>query len=138
MFDYSVYAERIDAHGTLMSCKDAEMVADTDLNGRSDAFNPVELLLAALAACMIKGIERVMPILNFDLRGVEILLRGVRQDAPPKMTEIVYEIRVDTDESDHRLELLHENIRRYGTIFNTVASAVKLEGNILRTRQGES
>ncbi|MCR4378111.1 MAG: OsmC family protein [Rhodospirillales bacterium] len=138
MFDYSVYAERIDAHGTLMSCKDAEMVADTDLNGRSDAFNPVELLLAALAACMIKGIERVIPILNFDLRGVEILLRGARQDAPPKMTGIVYEIRVDTDESDHRLELLHENIRRYGTIFNTVASAVKLEGNILRARQEKS
>lgn len=138
MFDYSVYAERIDAHGTLMSCKDAEMVADTDLNGRSDAFNPVELLLAALAACMIKGIERVMPILNFNLRGVEILLRGARQDVPPKMTEIVYELRVDTDESDHRLELLHENIRRYGTIFNTVASAVKLEGKILRARQGES
>ncbi len=35
------------------------------LCGRPDAFNPAELFLAALAACMIKGIERAIPMLNF-------------------------------------------------------------------------
>jgi hypothetical protein len=34
---------------------------------------------------MIKGIERVTPMLQFELRGVEVKLRGVRQDSPPKM-----------------------------------------------------
>ena len=134
MYHYSVYAERVDAHGSIVSCKDAELVIDTDLKGRPDAFNPVELMLAALAACMIKGIERVTPILNFKHRGVEILIRGARQDAPPKMTEIVYELRVDTDETDRRLELLHENVRRYGTIYNTIASAVELKGQIVREK----
>jgi hypothetical protein len=37
---------------------------------------------------------------------------------------------VDTDESDQRLKLLHTNVRKYGTISNTVAEAVKLEGSI--------
>ena len=32
--------------------------------GRRDAMNPVELLLSALAACMLKGIERVTPMLS--------------------------------------------------------------------------
>jgi len=42
------------------------------------AFNPAELLLAALSACMLKSIERVMPILKFELRGVEVRVHGVR------------------------------------------------------------
>jgi uncharacterized OsmC-like protein len=81
---------------------------------------------------MIKGIERVAPILQFDLQGVEVMLRGVRQDSPPKMISIVYEVIVDTPESDQRLELLHTNVRKYGTISNTIAAALTLEGRISR------
>jgi len=81
---------------------------------------------------MIKGIERVTPMLKFDIRGVEVHLRGVRQDRSPKMTSIDYELIVDTDEDDHRLELLHQNVRKYGTISNTVATATRLRGVIRR------
>lgn len=108
------------------------IVLDTDIAGRADAFNPAELLLAALAACMIKGIERVTPMLKFDLRGVEIKLHGVRQDSPPKMVSINYELIVDTDEDDHRLDLLHLNVRKFGTITNTLADATDLTGRITR------
>lgn len=129
---FSVVAQRNDAHGGHARCKDASITLDTDLAGRRDAFNPAELLLAALAACMIKGIERVMPILKFELRGVEVRLHGVRQDVPPKMESIDYEILVDSDESDHRLELLHDNVKKYGTVFNTVAPGTQLKGVLRR------
>jgi uncharacterized OsmC-like protein len=132
MLEYRVGARRIDAHGSVATAKSAEIALDTDLSGRQDALNPAELLLAAVAACMLKGIERVMPMIRFELRGVEITLHGKRQDNPPKMTEIDYEIVVDTDESDQRLELLHKNIRKYGTISNTIAAAAKLEGTVRR------
>ncbi len=104
--EFHVESRRIDAHGSLARCKDAEIALDTDLAGNRDAFNPAELLLAALSACMIKGIERVTPILKFSLRGVEVRVHGVRQDIPPKMESITYEIIVDTDEPDQRLDLL--------------------------------
>ncbi len=129
---FSVRARRCDAHGSSASCKDAKIDLDTDLGGRRDAFNPAELLLAALAACMIKGIERVTPILKFDLDSVEVRLQGVRQDAPPRMESISYEILVGTNESDRRLELLHENVRKYGTVFNTVAPGTALSGVLRR------
>ena len=64
---------------------------------------------------MIKGIERVTPMLEFDLRGVEVRLHGLRQDSPPKMVSIGYERIIDTDETDHRLELLQTNVRTFGT-----------------------
>ena len=66
MLEYNVVAKRLDAHGSTARCKNSEIALDTDVNGRSDAFNPAELLLAAVAACMIKGIERVAPMIHFS------------------------------------------------------------------------
>ena len=132
MLEYNVTARRIDSHGSVANTKDAEIVLDTDVAGRTDAFNPAELFLAAISACMIKGIERVMPLIRFELRGVEVKLHAVRQDAPPKIISVDYELIVDTDETDQRLELLHTNVQKYGTIFNTVAGATALSGTIKR------
>lgn len=129
---YQVIAERVDAHGSTAYCKDAEITLDTDVQNRDDAFNPAELLLAALSGCIIKGIERVTPMLNFSLRGVDVRVTGVRQDTPPKMESIRYEIIVDSEESDRRLELLHENVRKFGTVFNTLAPGTQLGGLIKR------
>lgn len=130
--DYRVTAERIDAHGSLARTKYASLVLDTDVAGRRDAFNPAELFLAAIAACMIKGIERVTPMLKFELRGVEVRLTAVRQDAPPLILRVDYELIICTDEDDGRLALLHRNVRKYGTISNTVAAAAVVEGAIRR------
>ena len=130
--DYRVAARRIDRHGSEATTKHAWITLDTDLSGRADAFNPAELLLASLAACMLKGTERVIPLLAFDLRGIEITLHGTRQDMPPKMAGIRYEIVVDTDETDQRLDLLHRNLQKYGTIYNTLAGATALSGTIRR------
>jgi len=129
---YQVSTERVDAHGSVAYCKDAEIALDTDINNRDDAFNPAELLLAALSACIIKGIERVTPILKFKSRSLEVRVTGVRQDKPPKMESIKYEIIVESDESDRRLDLLHENVMKFGTVFNTLAPGTKLIGVIKR------
>jgi uncharacterized OsmC-like protein len=133
MLEYSVTAKRIDAHASEAFTKSASLVLDTDLAGRPDAFNPAELFLASIAACILKGIERVTPLLGFSLDGVEVRLHGERQDSPPKMTSVSYEIIVQTTETDQRLELLHKNVRKYGTISNTVASATHLAGTIRRS-----
>lgn len=129
---FDVVSKRISSEIAVAFCKNAKIDLDTNLKGNPEAFNPAELILAALTACMIKGIERVMPILKFELRGVEVKIHGIRQDVPPKMESISYEIIVDTDELDHRLDLLHENVKKYGTVFNTVAPGTELKGKLVR------
>ncbi|CAN5545045.1 hypothetical protein BH10ACI2_BH10ACI2_18470 [soil metagenome] len=130
---FHVESARVDEHGSLARCKSAEIRLDTDMVGNADAFNPAELLLAAITACMIKGIERVTPILKFELSGVTVRIDGVRQDVPPKVESITYEILIDTDESDQRLELLHDNVKKFGTVFNTVAPGTNISGVLRRT-----
>ena len=132
MRSYTISARRDDASGSLAGVREALVVLDTSLAGRDDALNPVELLLASLAACIIKGVERSAPMLKFDFSAVTVSLSAERQDAPPKLTAIRYELVVVTPESDHRLELLHTNVRKYGTISNTLAAAVALSGTIRR------
>jgi len=128
MLEYEITATRIDAHGSKVQCKDAELVIDTDLRGRADALNPAELLLAAVAACILKNMERIAPMIHFDYTGVTVKVHGVRQDSPPKMVNITYEIIVDSDENERKLELMHENIRKYGTVYNTVGPGTELTG----------
>ena len=51
MLSYSVRARRIDSHGAIASARAAELLLDTDVQGRDDAFNPAELFLE------VQGIE---------------------------------------------------------------------------------
>ena len=132
MLEYEVFAQRLSARGSVATTKCAEVALDTNLEGREDAFNPAELLLAALSACMLKSIERVTPMLKFEFRGVAVRIHGWRQDAPPKMARIEYTVWVDSDEPDRRLELLHENLKKYGTVFNTVSAGCELTGTLRR------
>ncbi|PJZ80340.1 OsmC family protein [Leptospira meyeri] len=129
---FQVETLRVDSHSSLSRCKSAEITLDTDMAGNPNAFNPAELLLSALSACIIKGVERVAPILHFQFKGIQVIVDGIRQDVPPKMESIRYQVIVDTDESNDRLHLLHENIKKYGTVFNTIAPSTDLAGEIRR------
>lgn len=131
---FDVRSEWISHTASVSFCKNAKIDLDTNMEGNPDAFNPAELLLAALSACMIKGMERVAPILKFEFTGVEVKLHGIRQDVPPKMESVSYEIIVDTEEEDGRLELLHKNIKQYGTVFNTVGPGTNMTGTIRRKK----
>ncbi|HEY0994856.1 MAG TPA: OsmC family protein [Gemmatimonadaceae bacterium] len=135
MLEYTVEAYRSSPHtATARSgrASDASVSLDIDPSGRPDAFNPAELLLTALAACLLKGIERVTPMLTFELRSAAVRVHGIRQDSPPRMLSVEYELAVDTDESDSRLDLLHRNLQKYGTVFNTLSRALDLTGTIHR------
>jgi uncharacterized OsmC-like protein len=39
---------------------------------------------------------------------------------------------IGTDETDRRLELLHTNVRKYGTVSNTLAAVVTIAGTVGR------
>jgi uncharacterized OsmC-like protein len=119
-------------HGSIAKCKSAEIVLDTDLAGRPDAFNPAELLLAALAACMIKGIERVAPLLRFEYGGVEVsLVPGRTRHRVCRGSNMTSQSRRKKQTTDWHF--LHENVRKLGTVFNTVAPGTELTGVLRRS-----
>jgi len=53
-----------------------------------------------------------------------------REEPPPRIMRLRYRLRVVTDEPPAHVELLHRNIRKFGTITNTLAAACELTGEI--------
>ncbi len=115
-------------------CNTTDIKADT--GSISDGFRPgpAELLCASLAACLLKNIERYSEVLPFQYDVATVEVEAERQDTPPQMTRMHYRIEIATNEPDHRIELLHRNIRKFGTITNTLAAACELTGEAIAHR----
>ena len=94
---------------------------------------PADLLASAFAACLLKNVERSSQLMPFRYEDVDVVVTAHRQDSPPRFTGIHYELYLVTDEPPRRVELLHENLRRYGTVYNTLASVCEVEGTIVVT-----
>lgn len=97
---------------------------------------PAHLLASALAACVLKNVERFSQMLPFEYSGASVEVVLERQDNPPRIIRASYELEVDTDEAADRCRLLHKNIRKYGTISNTLALACTLAGS-MRARRSD-
>ncbi len=109
---------------------------DGAADSQPDLPGPADLLAAALAACLSKNLERFSKILGFRYRAGRVSVQLERRDAPPRIIRATYLVEVDSEERAERLELLHRNLRKYGTITNTLAAACDLSGQLVRARLG--
>jgi uncharacterized OsmC-like protein len=109
-----------------------ETIAFDTSAGQSPALpGPADLLVAAFAACVLKNVERMSRLQPFRYEGAEIEVTAEREDRPPRIVRIRYRLVVTTEEPQRRVELLHHNIARQGTIYNTLAQACDVEGEIV-------
>jgi uncharacterized OsmC-like protein len=99
-------------------------------------FGPAELLASALAACLLKGLERSGQLMPFSYESASVDVVAERQDNPPRFTSLRYQLTIVTAEPDRRVDLLHENLRKFGTVFNTLSAACDLDGTVRRSRPG--
>lgn len=93
---------------------------------------PAELLCAALAACLLKNVERFSHLLSFRYQAASVTVTATREDGPPRIVGMHYHLVVTTDEPDARLDLLHRNLLRHGTMTNTLAAACDVQGDLVR------
>jgi uncharacterized OsmC-like protein len=92
---------------------------------------PADLLASAFAACLLKNVERSSQLMPFRYQGADVVVTAHRQDSPPRFSKIHYELSVITDEPARRVELMHANLRRYGTVCNTLASVCEVDGTVV-------
>ena len=131
MLTFKVDAQQNDALHSTVRTKDATFRIDTSPTGVPDAPNPVELLLAALSACLIKGVERVAPTLGIEYSAIEVQLEAHRPSYEARIEDISYVVRLSTEVDQAKLDLLHKNLMKFGTIYNTVKTGTKLDGSVV-------
>ncbi len=97
---------------------------------------PAELLAGAFAACLLKNIARSSALMPFAYDAVDVTVTVHRQDAPSRFTAIEYALHLVTAEPAHRVELLHRNLQKFGTVYNTLAAVCEVSGTVTTTPAG--
>lgn len=128
---YRVHARRDGPGVSTASTRSAELRFDTGVDLADALFGPADLLAAAFAGCLLKGVERFSHLLPFRYEAASVEVELEREERPPRVVAVRYELRVTTDEPPHRVELLHRNLTSFGTIYNTIAAACRVSGEIL-------
>jgi uncharacterized OsmC-like protein len=100
-------------------------------SGRVDTLaGPADLLCAALSACILKNVERFSQMLTFRYETATVLVVAEREDSPPRIVRMRYELQLVTDEPAARVELIQRNIEKFGTITNTLRRACEVTGTV--------
>jgi uncharacterized OsmC-like protein len=135
---YSVEAENRPGGAATIESRTSRIAFDGSAETGELLPGPADLLAAALAACMLKNVERFAGILPFHYELARIEVEVEREEPPPRIVRARYTLTIATDEPPHRLDLLHRNILRFGTITNTLAAACELTGTIRAEPPGEA
>jgi uncharacterized OsmC-like protein len=117
-----------------LACKQSRIAFDSSPAQSDELPGPAELLAGAFAACLLKNVERFAEILPFHHAGAWVRVVVEREDALPRFARLGYEMRVITDEDPSPVELLHQNLRKFGTVYNTLASACEVSGDLIADR----
>jgi uncharacterized OsmC-like protein len=128
---YAVEAESVHGGAATIAARASMIAFDGSASTGELLPGPADLLAAALAACILKNVERFSTILPFRYQRAHVHVQLERQQSPPRIVRAHYALRIVTHEPEHQLGLLHRNILRFGTITNTLAAACELEGTIL-------
>ncbi len=128
---YSIEAATTPAGVSRARTRGAEVRFATREALSEDLFGPAEVLGAAFAACLLKNVERFSHLLPFRYDAAQVQVDLDREERPPRISRIRYRLVIVTDEPPHRLELLERNLVRFGTIYNTLASACAVSGELV-------
>ena len=130
MLSYQIKAESLKGGQAKAIANNGIINFDASAGRQDNLPNPAELLLTSLAACVLKNVERFSEILKYDYTQARISIEGVRNDNPPFISSINYRLQVASDMDENKLNLLHKNILKFGTITNTLAKATEINGTI--------
>lgn len=125
---YTVDAENRPGGAATISSRTSTVAFDGSAATGELLPGPADRLAAGLAACILKNVERFSGLLPFRCDSASVRVEVEREEPPPRIVRARYTLRIVTDEPDQRLELLHRNIVRFGTVTNTTRSSASAIG----------
>lgn len=133
---YSVTAETRRGGEARVDSRTSSIAFDGTAQAGDVLPGPADLLCAALSACILKNVERFSHVLPFAYESATVTVVAERDEPPPHVARMRYELVILSDEPEARVELLHRNIQKYGTITNTLSKACEVRGTIRAAPKG--
>jgi uncharacterized OsmC-like protein len=110
--------------------------------GPTDRMEPVEMALAATAACLVNSISYNATWMGIDTQGLEITVKSTinprvlfavnePKDHPACLGNVEYDVKVSGDVSDEDLEKIHE-LCAYSPVHGLIAESINVSGQVAR------
>ena len=132
MQTYEVQMRRESAQQVIARTRDLSLTLGAKRGDPGAGFNPVETLLSALGACLLTALQMVAELSRVPVTGMAIHLTGVRQDQPPQLVSVTYQLTIHTDAAEERLRRLVATAQRNSTVYQTLALAIPVSGTVVR------
>ena len=127
---YEVKAHAIAKNDAILDIKKSKIDFGTTMATADVLPNPAELLLGALAACILKNVERFSGLLRFEYSRATVEITALRKESPPTMDDVNFHLTLYSKDKKLPVELLKRNLEKFGTIYNTLQIACKISGDI--------
>jgi uncharacterized OsmC-like protein len=112
------------------------------MEGSTDRIEPVEMVLASIAACLVNSISVNAARLDIDTTGMEV---NVRTTLDPRVFlglhepdsddesigSIEFDVKVNGDLSDDDLAMVRK-LCRYSPVYGMVSNSIKISGDVSR------
>ncbi len=113
---------------TTARVRDAELRLGATSGDPSAGFNPAETLLSAAGACITSSFGLVARNSGVTVDRFDVTVRGVRQDAPPLLLSIEYQIELESSAPDEKIDRILKIAERNSTVLSTLKQAVEVRG----------
>ena len=128
--EYEIKASSISKNGANITIKENDIGFGITSETEAVLPNPAELFLGAFGACVLKNIERFSNLMKFKYANADIIVTAKRANSPPRMTDIIFDLTIYSEDADLNVNLLKKNIEKFGTIYNTVKLSCKITSAI--------
>jgi uncharacterized OsmC-like protein len=135
---YAVTVTRQDERQALAAARGHELTLNIKKGDGSAGFNAAETLLAALGACVLTNVNALAAKMRVQINDAQMKFTAVRQDEPPILTKIQYELTLDSPEPPEKLEELYRLSMKWGAVTSTLMQGLTPQGRltIVNTAKG--
>ena len=130
---YEVIVTRQDEARAIATTRGHELALNVKKGDGTTGFNAAETLLAALGACVLTNINTIARKMRLHINDAQMRFTAVRQDEPPVLTHIGYELILDSPEPPEKLEELYRLAVKWGTVTSTLMQGLTPEGQLTIT-----
>ena len=134
MREYSITASRTKERSSEARGRSVVIPLDTARDARMDALCAAELLLASVGAAVLAAADDSASAMSFSLDGAVVHVHGVHRSDFGNALTVDYDLTLDTEEPEHRMQQLHERVWQSVNRIPLGQGAVQLTGRIRRGR----
>lgn len=128
--NYTVTVARQDESHAVASARGHELTLNVKKGDGAAGFNAAETLLAALGTCLLTNINAIAGKMRLQIDDARVAFTAVRQDNPPLLTQVQYNLILASPEPPEKLEELYRLAVKWGTVANTVTQGIQADGRL--------